>query len=300
MMASPARIDGAADIEIAEWGGRRRQHLLTEIARTKDGLAGLVLVLFLVFLAVAAPYIAQSDPLTSHPAVRLQGPSSAHWFGTDDQGRDILTRVIYGTRISLLGALGIVLIGVVIGTPVGLISGFFGGWVDEVLMRITDMFLAFPALILAMAVAATLGPNTLNAVLAIGITWWPWYARLVRGQTLKLRHQPFIEAAQVAGGRPRFIIRRHILRNVWSPIIVQASLDIGYAILTLAGLSFIGLGAQPPAPEWGSMIAVGRDYYLVQWWIVTFPGLAIVAAVLAFTLLGDSIQRVLPSSGGMA
>lgn len=300
MMASPARIDGPTDVEIAEWGGKRRQRLLSEIVRTKDGLAGLVLVLFLVFLAAAAPYVAPSDPLTSHPEVRLQAPSGAHWFGTDDQGRDMLTRVIYGTRISLLGALGIVLIGVAVGTPVGLIAGFFGGWLDEVLMRVTDMFLAFPSLILAMAVAATLGPNTLNAVIAIGVTWWPWYARLVRGQTLKLKHQPFIEAAQVAGGRPRFIIVRHILRNVWSPIIVQASLDIGYAILTLAGLSFIGLGAQPPAPEWGSMIAVGRDYYLVQWWIVTFPGLAIVLAVLAFTLLGDSLQRVLPSSGGMA
>lgn len=282
-------------------GGRRRGWLavVKEVARTKTGLAGLVLVALLVFLAVAAPIIAPSSPLESHPEVRLQAPSAAHWFGTDDQGRDVLTRVIYGTRISLTGALGIVLIGVIVGTPIGLTAGFLGGWVDEVLMRITDMFLAFPALILAMAVAATLGPNTLNAVLAIGVTWWPWYARLVRGQTLKLRHQPFIEAAQVAGGRSPFILRRHVLRNEWSQIIVQASLDIGYAILTLAGLSFIGLGAQPPTPEWGSMISVGRDYYLVQWWLVTFPGLAIVFAVLAFTLLGDSLQRALPSAKGM-
>jgi peptide/nickel transport system permease protein len=271
-----------------------------ELARSKVGLVGLVLVLFLVVVAIAAPLIAPSNPLTSHPAALLEAPSRAHWFGTDDQGRDILSRVIYGTRISLTGAIGIVAIGILVGTPIGLVAGYFGGWLDEILMRITDMFLAFPALILAMAVAATLGPSLLNAVLAIGVTWWPWYARLVRGQTLRLRHQPFVEAARVSGGGGVFIIRRHILRNVLSPIIVQASLDIGYAILTLAGLSFIGLGAQPPTPEWGSMISVGRDYYLVQWWFVTFPGLAIVFAVLAFTLFGDGLQRAMPSARGMA
>lgn len=274
--------------------------VLSDMVRSGDGLTGLLLVFLLVFMALAAPYIAPSNPRESHPAIRLEGPSKAHLFGTDEQGRDVLSRVIYGTRISLTGGLSIVLIGIIVGTPVGLVAGFFGGWIDEVLMRITDMFLAFPALILAMAVAAALGPSLRNAVLAIGVTWWPWYARLVRGQTLKLKHQPFIEAAQVAGGRSAFIIRRHILRNQWSPIIVQASLDVGYAILTLAGLSFIGLGAQPPTAEWGLMISSGRDYYLSQWWLVTFPGLAIVVAVLAFILLGDSLQRALPSAKGMA
>lgn len=299
MAATNLPVDEAIG-DVAVVGTRGWPSLLKDVVGTWSGLAGLVLMCILLFTALAGPLIVPGNPYESHPEVRLLPPSSAHWFGTDEQGRDVFTRVVYGARISLLGGISIVLLGALVGTVVGLIAGFFGRWVDEVLMRITDMFLAFPALILAMAVAATLGPTIRNAVLAIVVTWWPWYARLVRGQTLKLKHQAFVEAARVAGGSSVFILRRHLLRNVWSPIIVQASLDVGYAILTLAGLSFIGLGAQPPSPEWGSMVATGRDYYLVQWWLVTFPGLAIFVAVLAFILLGDSLERALPSAKGMA
>lgn len=255
--------------------------------------AGIVLVAGFVLLAAAAPLLAPHDPLAMDPAGRLAAPDAAHWFGTDDGGRDVFSRVIHGTRASLLTALGILLIASIIGTTIGLASGWFGGWVDEVLMRVTDMFLAFPALVLAMALAATLGPSLFNAMLATALVWWPWYARLVRGQALHLKNETFVEAARVAGASGLRIAVRHILRNCLTPIIVQMSLDIGYAVLTLASLSFIGLGAQPPTPEWGSMISVGRDYFLDQWWIVTFPGLAIFLSVMAFNLLGDGLQETL-------
>jgi peptide/nickel transport system permease protein len=244
-------------------------------------------------MAIAAPLLALHDPLAMDPSNRLAAPSALHWFGTDDGGRDILTRVIYGTRSSLLTALGILSLASVIGTSIGLAAGYFGGWVDETLMRITDMFLAFPALVLAMGLAAALGPSLFNAMLATAVVWWPWYARLVRGQALHLKNEAFVEAAHVAGASGLRIAVRHILRNCLTPIIVQMSLDIGYAILTLSSLSFIGLGAQPPTPEWGSMVSIGRDYFLDQWWIVTFPGLAIFVSVMAFNLLGDGLQESL-------
>jgi peptide/nickel transport system permease protein len=246
-----------------------------------------------VLVAVFAPQIAPSDPLAMVPENRLGPPSSAHWFGTDDGGRDILSRIIYGTRSSLLTALGILAMASLLGTFVGLVSGICGGWIDEMLMRITDMFLAFPALVLAMGLSAALGPSLINAMIATALVWWPWYARLVRGQTLQLKHEAFVEAARIAGASQIRIAIHHILRNCLSPIIVQMSLDVGYAILTLAGLSFIGLGAQPPTPEWGSMVSIGRDYFLDQWWMVTFPGLAIFASVMAFNLLGDGLQEAL-------
>lgn len=255
--------------------------------------AGLALVVAFILLALAAPLMAPQDPLAMDPAGRLAAPDASHWFGTDDGGRDVFSRVIHGTRASLLTALGILLIASTIGTAIGLASGWFGGWVDEALMRLTDMFLAFPALVLAMGLAAALGPSLVNAMLATALVWWPWYARLVRGQALHLKHETFVEAARVAGASGLRIAVRHILRNCLTPIIVQMSLDIGYAILTLASLSFIGLGAQPPTPEWGSMISVGRDYFLDQWWIVTFPGLAIFLSVMAFNLLGDGLQETL-------
>jgi peptide/nickel transport system permease protein len=270
------------------------------LLRNRAGAAGVAIVTFLVALAVFAPLIAPASPMAIDPADRLQAPSLGHLFGTDDLGRDLLSRVIYGARYSLGGGVSIVLIGMCVGLVVGVIAGYTGGWVDEMLMRVTDIFLAFPSLILAMAVAASLGPSLANAVIAIGCVWWPWYARLVRGQTLRLRNQPFVTAAVVSGARGRHIVPNHILRNMISPIIVQMSLDVGYAILTLAGLSFIGLGAQPPTPEWGSMISVGRDYYLTQWWFVTFPGLALLLTVAGFILLADGLLAVMPSSRGVA
>jgi peptide/nickel transport system permease protein len=271
----------------------RQRGTLRRLVANPLSAAGLALVLFAVAVALAAPLIAPADPIAMMPDLRLLPPSLAHWMGTDDDGRDILSRIIFGTRSSLLTALGILATASVTGTAIGLAAGYFGGWIDEVLMRITDMFLAFPALVLAMGLAAALGPSLFNATLATAVVWWPWYARLVRGQALHLKQEGFVEAARVSGASAFRIAFHHILRNCLTPIIVQMSLDIGYAILTLASLSFIGLGAQPPTPEWGSMVSLGRDYFLDQWWMVTFPGLAIFLAVMAFNLLGDGLQEAL-------
>ena len=273
--------------------GRELRRLMRRLFANPLSAIGIGLTLAFVLLALSAPLLAPQDPLAMDPAGRLAAPSAAHWFGTDDGGRDVLSRVVHGTRASLLTALGILLIASAIGTAIGLASGWFGGWVDEALMRLTDMFLAFPALVLAMGLAAALGPSLVNAMLATALVWWPWYARLVRGQALHLKNETFVEAARVAGASGLRIAVRHILRNCLTPIIVQMSLDVGYAVLTLASLSFIGLGAQPPTPEWGSMISVGRDYFLDQWWIVTFPGMAIFLSVMAFNLLGDGLQETL-------
>lgn len=267
------------------------RRVIRRLAGNPLSAIGVSLSAAIVLVAVVAPLLAPYDPLDLDPANRLAPPSAEHALGTDQGGRDVLSRVIHGTRWSLFAALGILLLATLIGTILGLIAGYFGGWVDEALMRLTDMFLAFPALVLAMGAAAALGPSLFNAVLATALVWWPWYARLVRGQALSIKNEAFVEAARVAGATGRRIATRHILRNCWTPIVVQMSLDLGYAILTLSGLSFIGLGAQPPAPEWGSMVSSGRDYFLNQWWIVTFPGVAIFLSVMAFNLLGDGLQE---------
>lgn len=256
-------------------------------------LVGLALAVALLLIAVAAPVIVPFDPVKLDPKHRLLSPSSTNWFGTDDGGRDIFSRVAFGTRYSLLAAAVVLTLAVTIGTTVGLIAGYAGGKVDEALMRLTDMFLAFPALVLAMGISAALGASLVNSMIAIAIVWWPWYARLVRGQTLRLRNEQFVDAARATGASDPQTILRHILPNCWTPIIVQITLDIGYAILTTASLSFIGLGAQPPTPEWGAMVATGKDYILDQWWMATFPGLAIFLAVMAFNLLGDGLQEAL-------
>jgi peptide/nickel transport system permease protein len=272
---------------------RRKRGTVGRLIANPLSAVGLALVFFAIAVALAAPLIAPADPLAMAPDLRLAPPSLTHWMGTDDGGRDILSRVIFGARSSLLTALGILAMASVVGAAIGLAAGYFGGWVDEVLMRVTDMFLAFPALVLAMAMAAALGPSLFNAAVATAVVWWPWYARLVRGQALHLKHEAFVESARVSGASVLRIAVLHILRNCLTPIIVQMSLDIGYAILTLSSLSFIGLGAQPPAPEWGSMVSLGRDYFLEQWWMVTFPGLAIFLSVMAFNLLGDGLQEAL-------
>jgi peptide/nickel transport system permease protein len=256
-------------------------------------LIGLVLAVGLFGIAVAAPAIAPYDPVSLAPKNRLLPPSSTNWFGTDDGGRDIFSRVVFGARYSLLAAAVVLSLAVTFGTAVGLIAGFAGGKIDEALMRLTDMFLAFPALVLAMGISAALGASLANSMIAIAVVWWPWYARLVRGQTLRLRHEQFVDAARASGASDAQMIVRHILPNCWTPIIVQVTLDVGYAILTTASLSFIGLGAQPPTPEWGAMVATGKDYILDQWWMSTFPGLAFFLAVMAFNLVGDGLQEAL-------
>lgn len=288
-------IDGTTPVpgalrktDVSERQFRRK---LRRLLRNPLGTTGLALSFGIILIAILAPVITPADPLAMDPSTRLAAPSAEYLLGTDDGGRDVLSRVIEGARYSLFAAVAILLLATLIGTSVGLVSGYMGGWVDEVLMRFTDMFLAFPALVLAMGAAAALGPSLINAVIATSLVWWPWYARLVRGQALTLKNEAYVEAARVAGASPFRIATRHILRNCWTPIIVQVSLDLGYAILTLASLSFIGLGAQPPTPEWGTMVANGRDYFLDQWWIVTFPGLAIFLSVMAFNLLGDGLQE---------
>ena len=262
-------------------------------------LAGLAIILGLVFVAVFAPYIArhpQDAGYMGEPAVdfanRFVEPSLAHPFGTDQAGRDILSRVIFGTRYSLALGLFVLTFAIGVGVPVGLVAGYFGGVVGGVLMRITDVFLSVPPLVLALAVAVPLQPSLRNAMIAIAIVWWPWYARLVYGEVVSVREEQFVEASRgIGAGRIR-IMFREILPNILAPITVKFSLDMGYAILIGAGLGFLGLGAQPPTPEWGTMVAEGRVYLPGQWWYSTFPGLAIFIAVLGFNLLGDGLRDV--------
>lgn len=259
-------------------------------------LAGLVIVAALVLVALLAPVLApypQDASYDVHPENQLLPPSMEHPLGTDELGRDMLSRLIYGARISL--GVGVVAIGLalLIGVPLGLIAGFVGGFTDEVIMRVTDVFLSFPSLLLATAIAAMLGPNLTNAMIAIALSWWPWYTRLIRSQALSLRERGFVEAARAVGVAPMKIIARHILPNALAPIIVQASMDFGSIILTSASLSFLGLGAQPPQPEWGLVVSTGRNFFLSAWWYVTFPGLAVFITVLAFNLLGDGLREIL-------
>ena len=264
----------------------------------KDRLAaiGVCWVVFMILVAVTAPWIAPYPDQgrgASHVSERLQAPSRAHPFGTDPSGRDVLSRVIYGARIPLVIP-AIVVAGVLlIGVPLGGIAGYFGGKVDEGIMRITDVFLAFPSLVMAMALVAFLGPSLRNVAIALVITWWPWYTRLVRGMAISLRQRPYVLAARTMGVSRWAIIARHVLPNTIGPVIVQVTLDIGTVILEVAGLSFIGLGAQAPTADWGLMISDGRQYIFSEWWICTFAGIAIFLLVLSYNLIGDGLRDVL-------
>ena len=221
------------------------------------------------------------------------GPSQAHPFGADLVGVDILSRVLAGAQLSLGAATIVLSIAVVIGLLLGAVAGFAGGWIDEIIMRITDMFLAFPAIILALAIAASLGPGLTSAMIALSAVFWPWYARLMRGQVLSIKQREYVEAAHSLGVSRVGIIWRHILPNCLSPIVVEMSLDMGYAILATSSLSFIGIGAQPPSPEWGAMIVYGRDHIRDAWWLSTFPGVALTLTVAGFNLLGDGLRDAL-------
>ena len=254
-----------------------------------NGLA-VGLVSLVLLLALLGPTIAPRDPSTLDLLSILQGPSAAHPFGTDNLGRDLFSRVIVGARISVEVAVIILSLSVVFGTLLGIVSGLAGGLVDEIVMRFTDLFLAFPAFVLAAAIAATLGPSLHNTVLALAVVFWPWYTRLARGQVLSLREREFVLAARVAGAGTFSIAVRHLVRNVLPVIVVQVSLDVGYAILATSSLSFLGLGAQPPAPEWGALITDGRSFIQTAWWWATFPGIALALTVLGFNLLGDGLR----------
>src|ERR671919_1215480 len=256
-------------------------------------VAGLTLIAILALIAVFAPLIAPADPLKQVLSTRLNPPSGTHWLGTDQLGRDVLSRMIYGARISLV--IGTVVVGLAasVGTVVGLVAGYAGGWLDEGLMRLTDVFFAFPALILAMAISGALGPSLTNAMIAIAVVSWPVYARLVRAQVLSLREREFVESARGLGASAERIVWQHILPNTLAPLLVQASFDMGGAILSAAGLSFIGFGTQPPTAEWGVMISEGRNYIATHSWLSLFPGLAILFTVAAFNQIGDGLRDAL-------
>jgi peptide/nickel transport system permease protein len=256
-------------------------------------VGAIVLIAGFAVAAVFAPLFAPADPLAQELGARLQPPSAAHWLGTDQLGRDILSRLLYGARISLVIGIVVVVSAGVFGTAVGIVAGYAGGLVDEVLMRFTEVFLAFPPLILAMAIAGALGPSLTNAIIAIAAVTWAVYARLARGQLLSLRRREFVEAARSIGASRGRILLRHLLPNALAPLLVQASFDMGSAIISAAGLSFIGFGAQPPTPEWGVMISEGRNFISTQPWLALFPGLAILLAVGAFNLLGDGLRDAL-------
>ncbi len=263
------------------------------LSRSPLTVAGLCIVVFVIAVMLLAPLLSPYDPDRLQLAVRLAAPSRLHWFGTDEVGRDLLSRVIWGSRASVVAGLATVAISMTFGTVIGALSGLAAGWVDTTVMRIMDVLLAFPSFILAMTLAAALGPSLWNAIVPIAIVRTPFYVRLARGQTLALRDRAYVKAAVTFGGSPWHIVRRHILPNSMAPIIVQATLDIGLAIITVSALSFIGLGAQQPTAEWGAMVANGRAYFLDQWWYPTFPGLAILITASGFNLFGDGLRELL-------
>lgn len=256
-------------------------------------MLGLIIIVGLLVVAALASWLAPFSPVEGDLSNRLQPPSATHWMGTDELGRDILSRVIHGARITL----GIVLLVAVIAAPLGLligtVAGYFGGWTDRILMGVTDIFLSLPRLILALAFVAALGPGIENAVIAIAITAWPVYARIARAEVLTFRNAEFLDAVRMQGASPVRIIALHVMPLCLSSTIVRVTLDMAGIILTAAGLGFLGLGAQPPLPEWGAMISRGREFILDQWWVATMPGFAIVVVSLGFCLFGDGLRDVL-------
>lgn len=266
---------------------------LRVLVRNKAAIFGLAVILVLSLLAVFAPLVTSYDPTQQNLNDALQPPSAEHLFGTDNLGRDILTRIVYGGRISLMVGVLAVSLAVVIGVPLGLLSGFLGGWVDMVIQRIADIMLSFTTFLLALALVAVLGVGLKNVVIAAGVGVIPQFIRLSRGLALSLREQTYIEAAKAFGVSNMAILRRHILRNALAPIIVYATLNLGVTILVAAGLGFLGLGVQPPTPEWGTMLGDGRAYIFNSSYMATFPGLAIFFAVLGFNLLGDGLRDAL-------
>jgi peptide/nickel transport system permease protein len=254
---------------------------------------GFLIILFFVIVAVFAPYLAPYGATERNWYEIMKPPSAEHLFGTDDMGGDVFSRILWGSRVSLTVGFVVVFCAIIVGSIVGGISGYFGGIIDEIVMRVTDIFLAFPYLIFAMVICAALGRSTVNIMIALCFTWWPSYARIIRGQALSIREQKYIEAAKAVGGTDRHIIFRHILPNSLSPIIVQSTMDLGNVILTAAALSFIGFGAQAGAAEWGRMVSDGAQFMMTSPWIVTFTGLSILIACLGFNLFGDGLRDIM-------
>ena len=264
------------------------------IQRNRLAMAGLIIVAILLLVAVFAPWIAPHDPFVQNLGNRLKPPGTpGYWLGTDDFGRDILSRIIHGARITLYIIALVAVTAPVLGLLVGTVAGYFGGWIDAVLMRLTDIFLAFPRLILALALVAVMGPGIENAVLAIALTAWPPYARVARAETLTVRNSDYIAAIRLQGASAPRIIAGHVVPMCLPSVIIRVTLDMAGVILTAAGLGFLGLGVQPPLPEWGLMISSGRKFLFEQWWVATMPGLAIFLVSLGFNLLGDGLRDVL-------
>jgi peptide/nickel transport system permease protein len=287
-------------LEPAPWrhtaSARELRRYVRAYTRSASSMAGLVIVALFVLVTAIGPWIVPY-PEDARGAVhlerKLQAPSAVHWFGTDEVGNDVYTRVVLGARVSLQIGLIITVVATLIGVPLGVVAGQAGGRIGEVIMRVTDVFLSVPALVLALAVVGALGPGIVNAMIALSLVWWPGYVRLVQAKTLALAQETFVEAARAGGAGRLRIVLVHLLPNCVSPIVVKASMDMGAAILAAASLGFIGLGAQPPYPEWGAMISHGRNYLPTWWWYSAFPGLAIYLTVLGFNLMGDGLRDLL-------
>jgi peptide/nickel transport system permease protein len=284
------------------WNEFRKEHAwqikeflftLRLLGRNPSAVAGFVIIALMVFMAVTASFFAPYDPIRLSLKDRLSPPSMAHPFGTDELGRDILSRVMYGARISLRIGVLVILIAGGLGALIGAISGYLGKRVDNLIMRVMDVILSFPPLVLALALAAAMGPSLNNAILAVAFVMIPKFARMVRGEALSVKERQFITAARASGAKSLWIILHHILPNCFSSVIILATLILGETILIAASLSFIGLGAQPPTPEWGAMISVGRKFLMDQWWYATFPGLFILTTVIGFNIFGDALRDIL-------
>ncbi len=269
---------------------------LYRFTRNRLSVIGLAIVLLMLIVAITAPlWVPYPEDVTGdvNMAIRLKAPSAAHLFGTDDAGRDVFSRTVMATRTSFEVGVIILVVAISIGVVLGAAAGYYGGWVNQVIMRATDIMLTFPGIFLALAISAALGRGVVNAMLALSVTWWPGYCRLVEAQMLKMRQEDFVMGAQAIGASNARVIFRHILPNLLTPIIVKASMDFGFAVLSLASLGFIGVGVLPPEPDWGSMIAQGRRFIPGSWWYSTFPGLFMLITVLGFNLLGDGLRDLL-------
>lgn len=275
----------------------RRKETITsffeKLFKNKIAVAGGILLIFYCFVALAAPLIAPYDPFEMDLPNKLQPPSIEHWMGTDDKGRDVLSRIIYGTRLSMGIGFAAVLFGSFFGIIMGLIGGYYGGWIDAILSRMFDIMLAFPGILLALAIISALGPGLINVTIAVGIFSVPLFGRIARGSTMEARNMEYVEAVRSIGGSNMTIIFKHIFPNILSPLIVQGTLRLATAILSAAGLSFLGLGAAPPSPEWGTMLSSGRDFFFSAPYIAIFPGIAIALLVMGFNLFGDGLRDAL-------
>ncbi|MEO5324300.1 ABC transporter permease [Mesorhizobium sp. CC13] len=276
----------------------RSYRLSRALMRNPLAMVGALIVLTLILVALFAPWIATHSPFTQDLGMRLKPPSAENWMGTDELGRDIWSRVVYGARITLMIVALVAVLAAPVGLIIGAVAGYFGGWTDRILMGITDIFLSMPKLILALAFVAALGPGIQNAIIAIAIATWPGYARIARAETLTIRNSEFVSAVELQGASSFRVIVNHILPLCTSSMIIRVTLDMAGIILTAAGLGFIGLGAQPPLPEWGAMISRGRSFILDQWWVATMPGFAIVIVSLGFCFLGDGLRDVLDPKHG--